>query len=109
MTYSPQNIPRVGRINDYSDILRITRDLTNQNEPFQRILELVFRQGAKYYLLWHDFENVAWRSERELCYSRMFPSQPEYLIRLDFFEKEPQILENTYFGYVSLRQAQSGQ
>jgi hypothetical protein len=103
VTYSPDNVPTVGQINNYGDILTLTRDLTDQNQPFQRILELVFRQGAKYFLLWHDSENSAWKSERELCYSRMFPSQPEYLIRLDFFKKEPKIKENKYFGYVSLR------
>jgi len=103
---SPTPPSIVGRLRDYEDIFKTAKALASQSKPFQRILELAYRAGARYFLQWYDNTNPEWKAEYKLCYSRVHPRQPNYLIRLDFFSLNPLGTikkTNNYFGYVSLR------
>ena len=96
----------VGRIRNYSEILKVSKDLAEYNKPFKRILELVFRSGARYFTKWEEKNNKGWLAERDLCYKRFHPPVPEHLIRLDFFSSKPSknmSPNSRYLGYVSLR------
>ena len=96
----------VGRISRYWEIIKVAQELAPNNKPFQRILELVHRSGARYFTKWEEANNEGWLAEREICYSRFHPPIPDYLIRLDFFSTRPSETmrqSSRYFGYVSLR------
>ena len=86
-------------------IFNLYKEMGGQSEPLLRILQLVHRSGARYCLLWDDYDNQEWNTECSELYSNVFPCQPEYVSRLDFFLKNPlrDSVDNTYFGYVCLR------
>ena len=98
--------PEVKPIINYRNIFSISQELAPHNQPFQRILQLAHRAGAKYCLQWHDPNNIEWEAELKLLYAYVHPPQPNYVIRLDFFSANPLSKNkgpNNYIGYVSLR------
>jgi hypothetical protein len=90
-----------------SEILEKSKDLAPKNAAFLRILELAYRGGARFYIQSNDLENKEWVAEYASLYSKIYPPQPNYVIRLDFFKQNPLALihpiEDNYLGFVALR------
>jgi|GEM_PF-1561547 hypothetical protein len=98
--------PFVRSLRNYSSILKISHELGVISQPFKRALEIAYRAGARHCLQWKDYENLEWRAESQILYSHVYPPQPDYVIRLDFFRSNPikdQDKDAGHIGYVCLR------
>lgn len=94
----------VRHLRQHSDLFKLYKEMGEESQPLLRIMELAYRSGARYCLLWHDPNNEEWISEYSGLYSKIHPLPDNYVLRLDFFSEHP--LESAggkYIGYVSLR------
>lgn len=94
---------KIKQLSNIADIYEIYKEIGGQSRPLFRILELAYRAGARYCLIWNDRNNGEWEAEHSELYSRIYPRIPKYVIRIDFFSRNPFEGEAKYFGYASLR------
>ena len=103
--HSSTTLPIVKSLTNILDLFKLYIEIGGENQPLFRILELVYRSGARYCLIWDDSNNDEWNAEYRTLYSKIYPPLPTPVVRMDFFSENPisESESGQYFGYVSLR------